>query len=216
MRNNIYLWIGKHHYMKNLSEYPCLCVAFGPGSDVPSKQNKGIPSFKRKNIMKEIPITQGYFAQVDDEDYESMMKWKWQIVNRTNTNYAKCGVCRPRIHLITTYRMHRMILGITDPKIQIDHKDGNGLNNQKSNLRVCSISQNGQNCSSHVGSKSKYVGVNISNKNRKNPWISRVQVNGIRVFLGLFETEYEAALFRDHFILDNKLEFPRLNILTRP
>lgn len=200
-------------------EYPRLWVAFEPGCDVPSNQNGGIPSLRR-NIMKEIELTKGYKAQVDDEDYESVMKHKWQVrVSKTKNTFRAYAVrsVMLAVNVKGTVFMHREILGTTDKKIKTDHRDHNGLNNQKSNLRKCTSSENSFNIPSKIGSTSKYVGVSYANDHlRRKRWLSKIRLGNKDKCLGIFLTEYEAALARDRYIIDNNLEFPTLNILTRP
>ena len=194
-------------------EYPRLWVAFEPGCDVPSNQNGGIPSLRR-NIMREIELTKGYKAQVDDEDYDYLMQWKWHANVGTHHVYAKRDVRKNR--KVTSYLMHRVILKLADSELSVDHRDGIGLNNQRSNLRTCTHSENMQNKQSKKGSVSKYVGVGFDNRGHGR-WRFYLHINGkLKMVYKTFHTEYEAAIARDHYILDNRLEFPRLNILTRP
>lgn len=94
--------------------------------------------------MKLIPLTQGKFAQVDDEDYSKLNSLKWQAkAYRKNKTYAA------RTYHINekwkTIGMHRIILQVIDTDILVDHIDGNGLNNQKSNLRTCTVAENRMN-----------------------------------------------------------------------
>ena len=115
--------------------------------------------------MKLIPLTQGYFAQVDDTDYDFLMQWKWCVMKTKNTFYAsKCILIEGRKGRIS---MHRFLLGLThlDKKLKGDHKDHNGLNNQRSNIRIATSSQNNINTTGRGGSK--YLGVSLKNKRVK-------------------------------------------------
>lgn len=91
-----------------------------------------------------IPLTKGHFAIIDAEDYNFVMQWKWQSAQaRPDANiYAK------RTHRAIggrkTIAMHRLIMNCPDD-MQVDHIDGNGLNNSKSNLRICTRLQNNLN-----------------------------------------------------------------------
>jgi hypothetical protein len=165
--------------------------------------------------MKEIELTKGYKTQVDDDDYDELVKYKWCVIVCPKTNYARRGQWNGR--KVISISMHRVILGISDPKIEVDHIDGNGLNNQRSNIRKCDRSINMQNKQSSERSMSKYVGVNRQfGRHRKVYWRSRITVGQKRIHIGLFKTDYDAALARDQFILNYNIEFTRLNILKRP
>ena len=88
--------------------------------------------------------------------------------------------------------MHRLILGLTDPKIFVDHKNRNGLDNQRSNLRKCTRSQNIRNRKSAKNSTSQYLGV--SWVKRSSRWLASISAYGKKKHLGLFKTELEAAI----------------------
>lgn len=88
--------------------------------------------------------------------------------------------------------MHREILGIMDSKIKVDHKDRNGLNNQRSNLRIATYSQNASNCKGRAGSSSKYKGVSKLTTCRR--WVAQIWKDKKKHYLGLFKTEKDAAI----------------------
>lgn len=92
-------------------------------------------------FMKLIPLTQGKFALVDDEYYEYLHQWKWCAHRQKHTFYAVRNIVSNGKK--KTHAMHRELLnsGI----LYIDHKDGNGLNNQRDNLRIASRGQNAMN-----------------------------------------------------------------------
>lgn len=164
------------------------------------------------NGMKLIPLTQGYSAMVDDGDYDELIKYKWYVIIRNHTMYV--GRTYGNRKSQKSIRMHRQIMKLTDNILTVDHIDHNGLNNQRSNLRICTISQNNMNRISRIGASSQFVGVHKNNELKGiTRWVSRIQINRKTISLGCFLTEYEAALARDRFIIDNKLEFYRLNIL---
>jgi len=83
--------------------------------------------------MKLIPLTQGKFAQVDDEDFEWLNQWKWYAAKKGNIYCAQRNIKINGKH--TAIGMHNFILN-SPPKTQIEHMDGCGLNNQRFNLRV--------------------------------------------------------------------------------
>lgn len=107
----------------------------------------------------------GKFAAVDDEDYDYLIQWEWFVVIAKSTCYAS------RIEDGKRISMHRAIMNPTSKKL-VDHKDRNGLNNQKSNLRVCTHSQNQYNKTSVFNSSSKYLGVSVLNQ--RNPHDKKV------------------------------------------
>lgn len=139
--------------------------------------------------MKEIPLTKGYVALVDDADYEEMSEHRWQAcVQSERLVYAKRDyqVDRKRFSVL----MHRAIID-APPDSEVDHADGNGLNNCRANLRVCSFTQNQQNRGKRPNTTSKYKGVSWHARSRR--WRARICVNGKELYLGGFTSEKEAA-----------------------
>lgn len=139
--------------------------------------------------MKEIPLSKNYTALIDDEDYKKVARHKWtvQMYKRTDGSLLVYAIRRspPRM------RMHRFILGLSDPKIQIDHRDRNGLNNQKHNLRIATASQNQYNTTVRSDNISGFKGV-YWNRERKR-WAARIRYERKRIFLGYFYSVEEAA-----------------------
>jgi len=88
--------------------------------------------------MREIALTQGKITLVDDEDFEKYDKFKWAVIKGPHTDYAFRNLDG---HFCS---LHREIMG-NPMGLEIDHIDGNGLNNQKSNLKACTHKENGQN-----------------------------------------------------------------------
>ena len=143
-------------------------------------------SFRPGPSMKMIPPTQGKEALVDDEDYEYLKDHSWVLEKDHKTSYAGIypSVSGKRIHI----PMHHVIMGKPEAGFQIDHIDGNGLNNQKSNLRVVTHRQNCQN--RHQVKASKFPGVDFCKK--RGLWRARILLNKKRLHLGRFTTEIEA------------------------
>lgn len=167
--------------------------------------------------MKEIQISKGAKTQVDDEDYDFLMQWRWHLSKDKWNSYVKRNEVVNGKHI--TIRMARVLLKADDPKIYVDHIDHNGLNNQKSNLRLCTSSQNQFNCRSIRSNKRSSIYIDISPRKPTKfgqKWRAKMNINGKTVQIGEYFSEYEAAIGRDRYILDNNLEFPTLNILTRP
>jgi len=86
--------------------------------------------------MKQIPLTKGYFAQVDDEDFTKVNQFKWYASRgkKDPTFYAERG---KRVNgKISIILLHRFVMGLTDPKIQVDHEDHDGLNCQQRRFAI--------------------------------------------------------------------------------
>lgn len=143
--------------------------------------------------MKMIPLTQGKVALVDDEDFERLNRFKWFAHKRHGIFYAGRQVTVIYIPETKYFKqrmvhMHQVLL-VPPEGLMCDHIDGDGLNNQKSNLRIVTNRQNMQNIHK-VNKTSRFPGIS---KNY-NQWQSDIYVNGKRQHLGLFPTEEEAAV----------------------
>lgn len=143
--------------------------------------------------MKEIKLTQGFVALVDDEDYDYLNQWKWFANRDKGTGSYNAGRNAPTVNgKRGMIRMHRQILGITDPKVHGDHINHNTLDNQRQNLRIANHSESMANRRSHKSSTSKYKGVCWSSWHKK--WAVTIKENRKQKHLGYFENELEAAL----------------------
>jgi beta-glucanase (GH16 family) len=161
-------------------------------------------------MTKEIQLTNGYKAIVDDEDFDELSKFKWHVAPGYNTNYASYTNYD---NYKKTIAMHRMVMGFPE-KLQIDHINGNGLDNRKSNLRICTRSQNKMNTKKNKIKKFKYKGVAI-NKNNKHPFYGQLRFGKVRYYLGCFSTPEEAALAYDKKAKELFGEFACLNFPTK-
>lgn len=132
--------------------------------------------------MKEIPLTKGYVTIVDDEDYDKLIQYKWFSQVCKKTVYARRSISKHK-----KSAMHRDIFN--HPKgFQIDHIDGNGLNNTRANLRVVTSRGNAQN--KHI-KKWHLLGVVFDHHAKR--WQSKICINGKSKHLGCFSTEQEAS-----------------------
>ena len=124
--------------------------------------------------MKRIPLTQGQFAIVDDEDFEWLNQYKWHIHKGGNTFYAVRKLKN------RTVSMHRVIMDVL-PGEHIDHRNHKGFDNRKTNMRICSAAQNQWNQrKNHLGIfESKY----------QNKWCASISHNGKRIYLGIDNTK---------------------------
>ncbi len=168
--------------------------------------------------MKKIPLFNSEcFALIDDADYDLISKFSWHLKKNKTNAYAgsnkrnKKGVWR-------TVKMHRIIMGLeqSDGKI-VDHKDGNGLNNQRSNLRLCTPAQNCINRGKYKNKSSKYKGVCFYKSVKGNSvwvgWGARISVQNKTIFLGTFKNEEDAAKAYNLAAEKHYKEFAKLNII---
>lgn len=139
--------------------------------------------------MKTIPLTKGYEAVVDDEDYNFLMQWKWHALVSSRGVYAE-RCTRPKGQKCTHIMMHRVI-NKTPEGMDTDHENGNTLDNRRCNLRSATRSQNMSNRKPNIRGSSKYKGVIWHKQHRK--WIVSIQSNKKRYHVGLFTDEIEAA-----------------------
>ncbi len=140
--------------------------------------------------MKHIPLTQGKFAIVDDEDYEYLMQWKWYALRNGNTYYAVrnfrgSAQSKARQGKIL---MHR-IIAQTSPGAHTDHENHNGLNNRKTNLRQCTFGENQYNRLPTDNCRSQYRGVCWG----RIGWVARIKHNSRSIWLGSHTSEVGAA-----------------------
>lgn len=144
---------------------------------------------------------------VDDEDYDDLIQYNWSITKSKHTFYACRQLKKGEVY--STISMHRHILRLTDAEIFGEHADHNGLNNQRSNLRRATVSQNNRNRKSNKSSTSIYVGVSYESARKK--WRSSINLNGKEYFLGRFDTAEEAAAVRDAKATELFSDFANLN-----
>lgn len=158
--------------------------------------------------MPEILLTQGKVTIVDEGDYTYLNQWKWYALRVEKLCYAvrsikrgkKCGVML----------LHRQLLNVPKGK-EIDHKDGDGLNNCRSNLRICNHQQNHFNLRNRINTSSIYKGVYWDKD--KHRWRVTLVVGGEKKRLGRFKDERQAALAYNQAAATYFGEYARLNIL---
>ncbi len=140
---------------------------------------------KRRKGVRRIPLSRGLFATVDVADYEEIRKYKWSVLRMGVKVYAQT-VIRGR-HVL----MHRFLMR-PRRSYQVDHIDGNGLNNCRSNLRVCTPGQNQANRGPRGGA-CRFVGV----WRRGDRWYADIRHRAKKYHLGSYADEVEAAKARD-------------------
>jgi len=167
--------------------------------------------------MKKIKLTQDQWALVDDEDYDCLNEHRWCAQKHVTKKFyvvrsspRDSNVKRKHIY------MHRVITNA--PKgMDVDHINGNPLDNRKDNLRVCTRQQNCMNRRQRSDNKSGYKGVRYMKKNknmineRSNPWRAQIMFNQDQVYLGNYKTEQEAARAYDQKAIELFGEFAQLN-----
>jgi len=143
----------------------------------------------QEKTTKSIKLTQEKVTSVDFDDFEGLNKHKWTAIRDTNTFYAaRHGKVKIDGNRNLIY-MHRVILN-TPKEMKTDHIDGDGLNNQRKNLRICTDSQNAKNRNKQSDNTSGFKGVSWHKKSKK--WRVFIGVNGKQIHLGYFLGKIEA------------------------
>lgn len=141
-------------------------------------------------MAKELPLSQGKIVIVDDKDYSYLSQWKWCY----NNGYASRGLTAKEKRKLGKKSgrvlMHREIMGHPKGK-SVDHIDGNGLNNQRINLRICSCEENSKNQGIPRNNTSGYKGVSWVKRDKK--WKAVIYYNGKNHIIGNFDSKEEAA-----------------------
>ena len=141
--------------------------------------------------MKKIKLTQGKYALVDNEDFKRLNRFKWHVKKDRRKFYAGRHL-QDNKQIIY---MHREIMN-TPKGLQTDHRDGDGLNNRRENLRICSHQTNQRN---RIGANKnnilKVLGVSYNEKYR-NKYQARIRVNGKDIHLGMYSSLEKAVKVR--------------------
>lgn len=151
--------------------------------------------------MKQIKLTKNKFALVDDEDYNYLNQWKWYFCQN---GYVARSTWKPRQMIY----IHRLLLNCNKTQF-VDHIDGNKLNNQKSNLRICTQKENSRNKRKTKPLTSMFKGVSWSKI--ANKWTARITYNKKIYHLGYFTNETLAAKKYDEKAIELHGKFAKIN-----
>lgn len=158
-------------------------------------------------MPREIPLTRGYVAIVDDEDYERAASFRWYASSpsRRSTPYAVRKIAG--VNGRSTCWLHRFILSVPAGTL-VDHIDGDGMNNRRGNLRLCTNTQNCRNRAIGKNNRSGFKGVYRYRDGRFGAWIMADLVGH---HLGYHPTKEDAARAYDEAAVRLHGEFARLN-----
>lgn len=161
--------------------------------------------------MKQIPLSNGDFALVDDEDFDRLMAMgKWWVDKdgyavKSATFRAENGI-KKSLKIL----MHREILNVPIGMIT-DHINGNKVDNRKSNLRKCNFHENARNYPTPKNNTSGFKGVVWNKRDKK--WFARITVFRKKIYLGYFDCKIKAARAYNEAAIKYHKEFAKLNII---
>lgn len=162
-------------------------------------------------MAKEIPLTQGKVAIVDDADFEWLSQWKWCYHRDRAGRGIADGKGSAKMHFMHNYIMQ------PPPGFVVDHIDNDPLNNQRSNLRICTQAENLRNRRGFsTKSSTSFKGVFPVKKSKIRPWRATIKLNGKSIHLGSFPTAEAAAIAYNEAALKYHGEFAHLNIIEQP
>ena len=143
--------------------------------------------------MKKIPLGKKEYALVSDEDFERLSQYSWHLDSQ---GYA-----------YTNVSMHRLLMDF--PKdMFIDHKDGNRINNQRENIRICTPAQNQHNRLKQKNNTTGYIGVSFK---ERYGYFSSIRDKGKTKFIGYFKNPIHAAMAYDIWAKELRGEYAKLN-----
>jgi hypothetical protein len=158
-------------------------------------------------MCRTIPLTLGMEAIVDIADYDRLSMWRWGAERAANTYYASRNVRHDGVQ--SKRRMQHDVLGTVGAGVLLDHKNRNGLDNRRTNLRSATVSQNLYNRILCRNNKCGLKGVYLSK--RHNRWAAEIRVDKRKICLGLFMTKEEAAHAYDAAAVIHHGEFAVVN-----
>jgi hypothetical protein len=168
-------------------------------------------------VSREIPLTQGKVAIVDDCDYPRASKFNWSLAERRGKLYAiRTTAAEGKTERVY---LHRYLLDAAQGA-QVDHRDGDGLNNRRDNIRLATPLQNVRNRrkgdSGCTASRYKGVFLQARHKHLNKPWFARIGLEGGHLNLGSYHSQEEAALAYNAAAIKYFGEFACLNVVYGP
>jgi hypothetical protein len=162
--------------------------------------------------MIEIQLKPGRIAIADEEDREIVSRIKWFCRDDKGDGSLVYAIGHDRVEgKRVSVKMHRLIMQAKPGQI-VDHVNGNGLDNRRANLRICTNAQNVRNSRKMAGTISKYKGiVYLPGNQSPRPWRARIRVSGKQIWLGRYFTEEEAARNYDYYARRYFGEYARPN-----
>lgn len=158
-------------------------------------------------MVREIPLSRGKVALVSDADYERAAQYKWSAVDKDGKSWYARRVITQDGKQFNVF-LHRFIMGVPDG-IKIDHKDRDGLNCQRDNLRIATATQNSYNTGPRNATGLKGVF-----KTANNRYASSIMRNSVQVHLGTYDTAEEAGAMYDAAAVKIQGEFAYTNFDT--
>ena len=150
--------------------------------------------------------TQGeHFIFIDGEDFDRIKNYRWSLFKNGKTFYARALINGKAI------QMHRLLLDF--PESIVDHKNRNGLDNRRDNLRICSRAENAVNSRKQNNTSSIYKGVSFRKTRKK--YTAYIGDRDNRIQLGLFIDEHDAGEAYNKKAIELYGEFANLNIIRR-
>lgn len=158
----------------------------------------------------EIQLTRGKVAKVSPEDYDELSKFKWHATTTHNGNYAARCVRKSDTKRAVNVYMHRQILKACDSnEFEVDHINGDPLDNRRENLRLVEHHQNAKNQTCQDNVSSKFKGVYWSTND--NSWVVQIKENGRYRTIHGIQSEDIAGMIYDLLALDRFKEYARFN-----
>lgn len=151
----------------------------------------------------EVKLTRGLVTIIDAEDFEFVSQWKWCAIRGHSTDYVS------RRHGKTSVTLHRVLLN-APAGVHVDHRNSNGLDNRRENIRLCTPAENRRNSQKSKGGSSEFKGVSKYPPGRTKTWFASIRFDKKR-YARYFATELEAALWYDEMAKELHGEFAKLN-----